>query len=47
MGNKNPPYNANPSIQNTSVESREPNIVVVTRGGFVTKADQDMQHKQP
>ena len=29
------------------VELREPNIVVITRGGVVTRADQDTQHEQP
>ena len=45
MGNPNPLQNPNPNpnqnIQKISTEPMEPNIVVVTRGGVATGADED------
>ena len=47
MGNQNPSQNSNPNIHNIYVESQEPNIVVVTRGGATARGDQEAPYRQP
>ena len=51
MGNPNPLQNLNlnpkQNIQMIFVEPREANIVVITRGGVASGADQNAQHDQP
>ena len=51
MGNpnclQNPNPNPNQNIQMISIETREENIVVITRGSVATRADQNAQHDQP
>ena len=44
---QNPNLNPNQNIQMIYVEPREPNIVVVTRGGDATGENQYAQHEQP
>ena len=39
--NQNPPQNPNLNIQNISAKPREPIIVIITRGGVATRADQE------
>ena len=39
--------NVNTNIQNISIEQREPNIVVIIRGGAVTRGDQEAPYGQP
>ena len=46
MGNQNPHQNANPKIPKISIEPREPNIVVMERGGIVVGTNQESTYGQ-
>ena len=48
IGNTNPPQkNPISNIQNISVDWREPNIVVMKRGGVATEADREEPYGKP
>ena len=47
LGNQNPPQNPKLNIQNISIEPREPNIVIVIRGGVATRSNQEAPYEQP